>query len=220
MQDFIFNGISASSMGVILEDEWTKITPSIKREVVSIDGRHGSLYTALNFEDIARSINAILLNPQKEDDVIKWLSGEGKFIINGRTRIVRIFDSIEFQKLGPFKKKFSIPVIMEPFCYSGTDSPLINTNKGIITNIGNIESLPILKINSDTPGNTITINGLSFTINKAVEDFIIDCKNKTETDPEAITIGYQYPSLLPGENIITSTKICELIVDNKDWWIA
>lgn len=218
MTDFIFKGKSAKDMGVIMTQEWEDARPPINYEEIEIDGRNGAIYTPLNFKDISKPIECILLNKSMIQEVSQWLQGSGNFEINGRQKESYIFDQIDFSRHGPFKNIFTIPFVFSPFWYTANDRYIQYTE--CVVNNGNHNSSPMIKITGSGIAK-INIADITLTITFDSSGQIeIDCLNKSEDKPKCISIGFDYPILKPGINKLSVIEgSAKIYIKRKDTWI-
>lgn len=218
MEKFKFNGRSSDVMGVLMTEEWQETKPEEDYEQISIEGKDGSIYTPLNYRDIQKNVQCVLLNKDRQQDVMQWLNGKGIFELNGRYKQAYIFQEITFEKRGPFKKQFEIPFILEPFWYKN-DAYTEYTES--VMNEGNIEAVPMIKL-TGTGTVDLTVNDVRFAVTFDDSGSIeIDCKEKVEDKPKCISIGFEYPTLKPGKNAITfHTGTCRVYMKRKDRWLG
>ena len=156
-----------------------------------------------------------MLNREYLPQIIRWLKGAGLFEFNGRYRQARIYDQIDFNPIGIKHASFTIPFIFEPFWYK-KDQFAQYTN--IVRNNGDVYSVPIIRLKGVGDG-SITINGLTFGVSfDGDQQIVIDCKEKNEDKPKCITIGFEYPTLNPGENEISYSGGITSIVRKDRWY--
>lgn len=215
-ETFAFNGVSSDMYRVLMNTEWLDISPSINYEKIDIEGRDGALYEELNFKDVNRSVACTMLNREYLPQIIRWLKGDGLFEFNGRYRQARIYDQIDFNPIGIKHASFTIPFIFEPFWYK-KDQFAQYTN--IVRNNGDVYSVPVIRLKGAGDG-SVTINGLTFGVSfDGDQQIVIDCKEKNEDKPKCVTIGFEYPTLKPGENEISySGGITSIEIMRKDRW--
>lgn len=215
-ETFVFNGKSSDQYRVLMHTEWLDISPSINYEKTDIEGRDGAIYEALNYQDINRSVPCTMLDRDLLPQIIRWLKGSGVFEFNGRYRQARIYDQIDFDPIGLKHADFAIPFIFEPFWYKKDQFAQYTDN---VRNNGDIYSVPIIRLKGSGTG-SVTVNGLTFGVSfDSDHQIVIDCKEKTEDKPKCITIGFEYPTLNPGENEISySGGITSIEIMRKDRW--
>lgn len=223
-ETFYFNGISSADMGVVLADKWVDSIPAINYVQDDIDGRDGAIYTPLNLMDTTKTIR---LNSRRSnrEEIQGWLRGSGIFRIGNRQRQAYLFEQTDFQEIGKIWDTFEITMILEPYWYPVEETwETLTGTSVVITNNGNAPSTPKIRV-SGTGSKILTINGILIGVdmNEAEEAVIIDCKEKTENYPKAVHIGFEYPTLAPGDNTITmedfggsaTVEICR-----KDRWFG
>jgi len=224
--EFTFNNISSAKYGVVLADPWIDPIPATDYVGMDVDGRNGARYYDLHRKDVTKDIACTMRDPQGKRlaDVAAWLHGSGYFELNGRRRMMHIYDQIDISRVGWSHKSFTISAILEPFWHAATDTPTEITTTGSgstytaeITNNGDAAARPVFYILCASAVD-ITINGLKFSYAGGTSALKLDCANCEESDPSAITIGYEYPTLKPGTNTITTTQAVTFTVYDKDWW--
>ena len=216
--EFIFNGISSSSMGVVMNQKWIDDVPEIRYEEIAIEGRDGSILVPLNYKTVSKEVACTLLNKNRHAEIQSWLRGKGKLVLGGRYRQAYIFNQLKFQKNGPFREDFTIPFLLDPFWYLDGDAYAAYTST--VNNDGNVDAAPLLKI-TGTGTSSITINGLVFAVTlEAADVLVMDCLDKSENLPQKVSIGFDYPKLSPGANAIAVSGNAVINIMRKDRWIG
>lgn len=231
-ETFTFKGVDSDTMGVLMSTEWLDSIPARRYEKTEIEGRDGAYYRELGFSDVAMDIPCLLRDSSKKQAIKTWLSGEGLLVFNGKEKTARVFDQINFERVGFASEKFSIPFILEPYWYAEdsdtyTSLGTITENSVVVTNLGNTNAYPRLRITPTTDTTVITINnGIAmrfFIIDKTkMKDtsLVIDCEAKTESDPEAVSgLGFLYPFLAPTTNSLYVSGTALVEIARKDRWI-
>lgn len=222
---FKFKGISSEDMQVVIEEEEHFIARASQRyEMTEIEGRDGAIFDALGYSVVERPIYVQCLNIEKIDDILSWLNGEGEFEYKGRKTIARFYSQLEPQRISCIRI-IDTNFIRNPFWYKIDDDYIEITDN--IINEGNIESRPILRLektNSDEVD--ITINDIRFKYNFNDDTYVeIDCEEKLVKYEELnrnrqIEIGYEFPKLNVGDNIIIlNSGECIIKVKRKDRWL-
>ena len=155
----------------------------------------------------------VLFDNTDLDDIYTWLDGEGDLIIDEHPEryIVAHCDvSIEPER---FSRGVSLRVIdieftlLSPYWYKDNEIPLVLTASGNVTNEGNVNSRPILKITgSDTV--TVTVDGRSFTYIFDTPFVIVDSLQQDAYHEGVLKnrrMTGAFPILEPGINAISWT---------------
>lgn len=96
---FKFKGISSNDMQVVIEEEEHFIARAARRyETTEIEGRDGAIFNELGYSYVERPIYVQCLNPNKIDDILEWLDGEGEFEYKGRKTTARFYSQLEPQR--------------------------------------------------------------------------------------------------------------------------
>ena len=220
---FKFKGISSDSMNVIVEEETNIIKKAAqKTEKIDIDGRNGSIYNELGYDDVDFSLKLSIIDISKIDDIFKWLNGKGTFEYNGRITTAYCYTDISTERKATIKS-IDVNFTREPF-WVKEDDYITVTNS--ITNIGNILSYPIIKLTKTTSDKVdITINGVRFIYNFDTDYVEIDCKEFNASyngisKNRNLEIDFEFPKLNPGENTITiNSGTAKIEINRKDCWL-
>lgn len=216
-ESFIFKGIASSELGVVMNEKWIDCLPAMAYEEIDVEGRDGAILTPLNYKLVSKEVSCTLLNKDRLNEVLAWLHGSGTLELNGKYRNAAIFDGIEFTKHGMQRLDFRIPFLMEPFWYKDDAFQTVTTS---VTNEGNIDAVPLIKVSGSGTA-SLTVNeiviGLDFSVASSI---VIDCLEKTEDFPKAVSIGFSYPTLKPGDNTIQTSGTITVQMKRKDRWIG
>lgn len=222
---FKFKGISSTDMQVVIEEEEHFIARASQRyEVTEIEGKDGAIFYELGYAYVERPIYVQCLNINKIDDILAWLNGEGEFEYKGRKTTARFYSQLEPQRNACIRI-IDTTFIRDPFWLKIDDDYIEITDN--ITNEGNIESRPILKLEKTESNEVdITINNIRFKYNFGEDTYVeIDCKEKTVkyeglNRNRQIEIGYEFPKLNVGDNpIVFNSGSCKIKVKRKDRWL-
>lgn len=222
---FKFKGISSKDMQVIIQEEEHFLAKAPQKyEVIDIEGRDGALFDVLGYSYVERPIYVQCLNVDKIDDILSWLNGEGEFEYKERKTIARFYSQLEPQRSACIRV-IDTMFIRNPFWHKVDDKFVEITN--IIENEGNIESVPIIRLEKKDNNNIdITINGVRFIYNFNDEEYVeINCEDKTIlyenlNRNRQIEIGYEFPKLKVGNNEVKiNSGDCIIKVKRKDRWL-
>lgn len=222
---FKFKGISSTDMQVVIEEEEHFIARAAQRyEVTEIEGRDGAIFDELGYSYVDRPIYVQCLNVAKIDDILAWLNGEGEFEYKGRKTIARFYSQLEPIRSASLRM-IDTTFIRNPFWYKAEDEYVTVTDS--VTNEGNIQSRPIIRLEKNTEEKIdITIGGTRFVYNFGEDTYVeIDCEEKTVTYEglnrnRQIEINYEFPILLVGTNtIIVHSGDATIKVKRKDRWL-
>lgn len=223
---FKFKGISSEDMQVIIEEEEHFIARAAQRyEMTEIEGRDGAIFDTLGYSVVERPIYVQCLNINKIDNILAWLNGEGEFEYKGRKTIARFYSQAEPQR-NTCIRIIDTQFIRDPFWSKATDEYVTVTNN--ITNEGNIESRPFIRLEKQTESAVdITVNGVRFQYTFLANDTYveIDCEEKEVlydglNRSRQLIIGYDYPKLEVGDNaVIMNSGDAIIKVKRKDRWL-
>ncbi len=182
--DMSFNGVLASSLGVIVNVQPDRIRAKERVESLSVPSRPGALHRTEG-EDV---FDVIILNPQctlmdlaKLDAVCAWLRGSGRLIFGDDPLFC--YDAVAINAIplgrvleGADPRTFTPTFECQPFRYLTTPAADIirTTSGGSISNPATVASAPIIKVegNGDV---FLNIGGGVIELADIPGGIIIDC---------------------------------------------
>lgn len=222
MEELFFKDVSFKDMGLIIEEIEPIFTRSpLRTNEVDVEGREND-FEELNYQNVTCDLKLTLLNAANLDAVNAWLQGTGDLRYNNRVRTARIYCSFEYARLNDFYKELNVQLIMGPY-WKQIDDYLQVTNE--VVNEGTVAAKPVIKlIGSGTVD--ITINQVRFVYNFDQDGAVeIDCERQSErwnglSKSSQIELGYEYPYLRQGSNVITANSgACEIYIKNRSWYL-
>lgn len=221
---FLLDGISATDIGVMAEEETFLSRAPISYEEIAIDGRHGSNFVEKNYSNVVGSLRLFLVNLEKLDYAKAMFTGKRVLTHEGRTTNIRFYDINEVSRLGRIKV-LTVRYIRDPFWYKADDDYVLCQNS--VENEGNVMAYPAIKLVGTA--NTlvdITIGSVRFTYTFDDDaEVVIDCADQTETysnlcKSKQINIGFEYPTVSPGTNPISvHSGSVQIYMKKKDAWL-
>lgn len=229
---FTFNGISSGDMGAVILKQPPFIAAARRVTETHTYGKdyrtkrdYGAIpyimYLDMAVEDI------------KDIDRVKgWLQGKGFFTRSdypGKRLWVEIQSEIEFEYIADNLYKCNLGIwVQYPYWIEQSDAWLRVTNK--ITNAGTYRSLPQIRLQGNPGGRyevTVGSNKFAYTFPSNEFEVIIDSREKTITNVYGeyrtlnAEIGYNFPILEPGDNVLVVGGAANGKVDvrRKDTWI-
>lgn len=222
---FKFKGISSEEMQVVIEEEEHFIARAAKRyEMTEIEGKDGAQFDELGYSVVERPILVQCLNISKMDDILEWLDGEGEFEYKNRKTIARFYAEAAPERKACIRI-IDTTFIRDPFWLKAEDEFAIVTD--IVENEGNIVSRPIVRLEKNNEEILdISIGNVRFQYNFNEDSYVeIDCKEKKAlynnlNRNRQLIIGYNYPSLNKGNNLITiHSGDATVKIKRKDRWL-
>ncbi len=176
MSDFTFKGISASSLGVVLQTMPPITKAPMRYEKVNVDGRDGSVLIPKGYDSYPKPLYIGVKDVSRIDDIIAWLNGSGKLTISneeGKYYDATVLEQTDFTSLRKFREANAIFEI-QPYKYAVANAPLTFTSTLEVNNDGNVPCLPKLTI-TGTSGCTVKLDGVAvFTITSIDTSITID----------------------------------------------
>ena len=150
---FIWNNIDSRDVKGLIVSELPPIRkPAMRTQVLTLDGRDGSIITPLGFEAYKKKVKIGLTKGYDIDTIIAWLNGSGQVIFSNESEKyynAQIVESIDFEKLLRFKTA-EIVFEVQPFKYSTTERTktynITSTQQISVVNSGNYASKPTMTI--------------------------------------------------------------------------
>lgn len=179
MAYFIWHNIDSRDVKGLIVTELPPITkPKMRTQVLTLDGRDGSIITPLGFEAYKKKIKIGLTKGYDINNLIEWFTGAGQIIFSNeedKYYNAQITENIDFEKLLRFKTA-TITFEVQPFKYSTTERSKIFDTAGLqsikITNAGNYTAKP-----------TVTINGtgtINFSVN-GTQQFTLELQSQNDS---------------------------------------
>ena len=255
---FSYNDITSVSMGIKARLTSWQVCGKLRNFTTTVPGKYGVADFGADF-DFREITVACNIYPKRTfnslvsalDDIAAWLDpiqGLRQLIFDDvpdRYFMARLNDAVDCERLvrsaGSFDLKFFCP---DPFAYAITDETFSITEAGthtITRSIGNIESLPIYRIEGVLTAGasnyiSITTNGTELKIVNATlsegEALIVDTDKMTayvvDTNGETLRNGLPYlqelnfPTLHVGENTVvvevSNATLTKLQIQAKSRW--
>lgn len=153
MEYFIWKNIDSRDVKGLIVTALPPIhKPRMRTQVLTLDGRDGSIITNLGFEAYKKKIKIGLTKGYDIDTLIEWLNGSGQLILSNESEKyfnAQIVESIDFEKLLRFKTA-EITFEVQPFKYSTVERQKTYETTGLqqiqVINSGNYTSKPIMTI--------------------------------------------------------------------------
>lgn len=223
MESFEFNGVTNSSLDIIVKD--LPLMPRAEKNIESINmqGRSGNLYIDnKTYKSKTYTITCIARNKAKLDDINKTYAGCGILKLSkysDRFFKAMIKNQISFEKYLSVLQEFPLQFEVEPVAYSNEETEEEVVANGQIVVGGNVEVSPMITIIGI---GTITINGYSIEVKES--DITIDCElmncisnNLSKNDKVILD---EFPVLSVGNNAITlGTGIEKIIIKYRKGWL-
>lgn len=223
---FIYNNISSSDMGVLVN----KLPPITKAprdmEKIVIPGRDGHL--TQDFETYGSTIKTVectLWDIADIDQVIAWLDGSGEVIFSDqddRKYQASIINKIPFSYFVQSIRKFIVIFDCQPFALM-LDNPLIMlTVQGSIYGAGTYKSKPLITVYGSGTID-LTVNSTVIHLTNVVEHVTIDSTLMDAYKGAVLKNGDmlgEFPELIIGENAISWVGTVTKVEITPNWrWL-
>lgn len=218
---FYIDNISSEILMIYASNEDFLSRAPINYEEIQIDGRHGSEFIEKNYMN---KVGSTKIYPQSDnlDVLFPLFTGKHELKVDDKVTEIYFYDALETTRYSKYNA-FDVNYIRAPFWYKENDDFILYTNS--VTNEGNVKSQPIIKLVGSGKVD-VTVGTVRFVYDFGDEtEVIIDCKEMSETynglsRSKNIEIGFEYPTLVPGENTITvNSGSVEVYIKRKDVWL-
>ena len=209
---FEFKGIHASIYGTVTKEPIRR-KPEQETRITKVEGADISIIEKLGYLPTTIETKMVLFDTTDLDDIYTWLGGEGDLILSDNPeRYIVAHCDIELQperfSRGVANRVIDIEFMtLSPYWYENNEIPIVLTVAGNVTNEGNVNSRPILKITGSGTV-TITVDGRSFTYIFDTPFVIVDSLQQ-DAYHEGVLKNRQmtgsFPYLEPGINAVSWT---------------
>lgn len=231
MRDYIiFKNIKSSTLDGLMICELPPITkPEMRTSITEIDGRDGDIVEELGYASYQKTIKVGLTRNFDINQIIKYFSESGDLVLSNepdKFYKATIYSKVDYEKLLRFKTA-RVEFHVQPYKYLLNEAPVeLNIADEIelkVTNLGLEKSKPIITLYGEGEI-TISVNGSDvFSVNIDDEFVVIDSLKEDAYKGSVLKnrnmLG-EFPTLNPGENIITwSGNLVKIKVEPKSRWI-
>lgn len=149
------NAKSSNFKSLIVNELPSIIKPSEKVTRYEVANRHGEVIIPTGYYGtMIKTVECTVKDLSEIDGIISWLSGSGKVVFSNqpdRFYNAVIINQIPFERVIRKYRKFIVEFECQPFGYllSGQDKIVITENNSTITNLGNIDSEPVIMISGE-----------------------------------------------------------------------
>ncbi|RMD03246.1 phage tail protein [Clostridium autoethanogenum] len=235
MLSFNFAGKNSyDDYGILISQR--PVIPSPKRRVstINIPGRNSNLrFDEKTYDDITLTVECSVKDKEnlvnKIDDITAWLFGAGENDLifsfqEDKKYIAQVVNAIDFKQVYKYFSEFPIIFNCRPFKYAVDNNiETINTSGAKVTNLGTIESEPVINIYGSGDivfkinGQQISLKGVSekITINSVIQDCYDDAGNNLNGN-----MSGEFLKMKSGENIIEwSGNVTKLEIKINEMWL-
>ena len=227
---FTWNGTRCTDYGIYLVRQPELIRPPERITFTSVPGRSGTFTTLEGtnvYDDFLLSLECVIRDTASLNSIFAWLKGSGKLTLATRPGgfyEACIVNQISLEQIlrGNPHRRFVLNFRCQPFFYlSDVANISVSASGTYLTNPGSVFSEPVLKVTL-TSDAQITMGGSYFELAGITGTVTVDTPLK-ETYKSYSSYNSKmsgdYPTLLPGENIITWSGGVTGIVITPNWRI-
>jgi phage-related protein len=209
---FKFKGIDATTYGTVTREPIRK-KPEQETRITKVEGADTSVIEKLGYLPTTIETQMVLFDTTDLDDIYTWLDGEGDLILSDNPeRYIVAHCDMELQSerfsRGVANRVIDIEfTLLSPYWYEDSETPIVLSVAGNVTNEGNVNSRPILKITGSGTV-TVTVDGRSFTYIFDTPFVIVDSLQQDAYHNGVLKnrrMTGDFPILEPGINAISWT---------------
>ena len=226
----IFKGIDSDDIKGLIIQELPSIVRAEKRvKYTEIDGRDGDIAEILGYKSYSKDLKIGLTSEADIDEVMNYFDGTGSITFsNEPDKVYTVISDkkISYDRLVRYRTA-TVSFHVQPFKYAlyeeSFTKSITNETSIKVSNIGYIESKPIIKL-TGTGDVSISINGnLTFTINIDDDWVIIDSIEQEAYKDNILKnrkMNGEFPILKSGINVISWTgTLTHIKVEPKSRWV-
>jgi phage-related protein len=209
---FEFKGIDATTYGTVTKEPIRR-KPEQETRITRVEGADISFREPLGYRPTVIETQIVLFDTTDLDDIYTWLDGEGDLILEEHPeRYIVAYCDMELQperfSRGVANRVIDIEFkLLSPYWYEDAETPLVLTAAGNVTNEGNVDSRPVLKVTGSGVV-TVTVDGRSFTYDFDTPFVIIDSLQQDAYHDGVLKnrrMTGDFPILEPGLNAVSWT---------------
>lgn len=232
MNYIVWNGLHSRNFQGLLICELPPITkPKMRVEITEIDGKDGSISENLGYSSYDKTVKIGLFGAYNVDEIAKFFTGKGELIFSNEPNKIynaEITEQIDFERLLTFKTA-SVKFTVQPYKYLLNEPEIeLEIDEGaelLIENVGLEIAKPIITLYG-TGEIEIDVNGVAACEVEIDEEYLTidslleECyKDNLKTLKNRSMTG-EFPTLQPGENIITWVgNLTKISVQPKSRWL-
>ncbi len=228
----IWKGRDSRDIKGLLISELPPISkPAMKTQMTEIEGMDGDFSDDIGYAPYDKSVTIGLYGGYNADEILKFFSGAGKVTFSNEPDKYynsKISEQIDLERLVKFRIG-TIKFHTQPFKYLVDEKSVeldIESQKELkVKNLGLESSKPIVTL-TGSGIIEISVNGLAqFQVNIENSELTIDsmleeCYENTVSVLKNRNMGGEFPTLNPGENIITWTgNLTKIKVHPMSRWL-
>lgn len=226
--DIKWKGVSnTSKKGLIILSLPPITKPQMRINETMVDGRDGSVIEELGYQPYDKAVGIGLKGGYDIDDIIAYFTGSGTLVMSNepdKYYKATIVNQIDYNRLLRFRTA-EVKFRVQPYKYKVGEAEVTVASGGTVTNLGNVESKPLITIEGSGIIE-VAVNGVNqFSYEFPADDskVVIDCEKEDAYLDTALKNRYmtgEFPKLKAGSNTITfSGSVTSFKIARKSRWI-
>ena len=225
---FSWNGVKCTEYGLHVLEQPPITVPAERATFTNVPGRPGSLTTLEGddvYDDLILTAQCMISDPSSIRTIASYLKGSGKVAFANRPDgfyFARIVNQIPFEKIlrGNPHRSFAVNFRCQPFWYpENVPVETLTTSTSLLNNPGSVYSEPTITVYGS--GEITLMVGTQIVELTDIEDSITLNTSLMEAYKGDLSMNScmsgEFPTLLPGSNVISWTGNVTKVVVLPNW---
>jgi phage-related protein len=228
MNYIIFRGIRSDTIGLKIEKMPSHKRAEIRQTEYEIPGRDGALHVTEGYAAFDMQITVTMMDASASlrQTVNAWADGTGDLILSDD--LTKCYRASVWKEVSYTRRKYGekyydtakITFRCQPFVYEAVPSVYTYTQNSAIVNLGNIPSLPLIKVTGQGDcsfsigGQTVTLKGVS-------GEVTLDCEaGYAYSEKGAVTMNGSFPEIGLNDSAVTlGANVTKLEIQGNWRWL-
>ena len=223
-----FRGVRSDDLGLLIAKMPSHKRARVRQTEYDVPGRDGALHTIDGYGAFDLEVTVTMLNAEASlrQAVNAWADGTGDLFTSddtGKCFRASVFDEVKYGRRkwgGKFCDTAKITFRCQPFMYETTPKIYTYTQSGIIVNLGNIPSLPLITV-TGSGDCSFSIGGRSVTLTGVSSPVMLDCEaGYASTENGAVTMNGSFPEIgLNDSEVVLGENVEKLEIKGNWRWL-
>ena len=223
-----FRGVRSDSIGLMIEKMPSHKRAGIRHTEYEVPGRDGALHVVDGYAAFDMQVVVFMYNAEANlrQTVNAWADGTGDlFTSDDPDKCYRasVLDEIVYTRRkygGKLYDSAKITFRCQPFMYETTPKIYTFTQNGIIVNLGNIPSLPLITV-TGSGDCSFSIGDHAVTLTGVTSPVTLDCEaGYASTENGAVTMQGIFPEIgLNDSDVVIGENITKLEIKGNWRWL-
>lgn len=225
----IFRGIRSDTVGLMVEKMPSHKRAEVRHTEYEIPGRDGALHIVEGYAAFDMQATVFMLNAEASlrQTVNAWADGTGDLIVSddlSKCYKASVWKEVTYTRRKYGEKYYDTAKITfrcQPFVYEAVPSVYTYTQNSAIVNLGNIPSLPLIKVTGQGDC-SFSIGGQSVTLKGVSGEVILDCEAgyAYSEGGGAVTMNGSFPEIGLNDSAVTmGANVTKLEIQGNWRWL-